>query len=245
MLNLSGKTVIKNRFIWVRMVILMKIKHIISSTLTIVLLFTTFYATSYGYSSIGSRGNEVRQIQQRLKEWGYYKGSVDGIYGTKTRSAVIKFQKNHNITADGICGRKTLELIGLPTGVDSSSSNSYNGYSSADYRLLARLISAEARGEPYLGQVAVGAVVLNRIEHPSFPNSISGVIYQKNAFSCINDGQFDKPVEDSAYEAARDALNGLDPSGGAIYYFNPKTATSKWIWSRPLIKTIGSHRFCS
>lgn len=223
----------------------MKIKSLITSVLVITLLTVTLFSSSYGYSSMGSRGNEVRQIQQRLKDWGYYNGSVDGIYGTKTRAAVISFQKKHNITADGICGRKTLELIGLPTGVDSSASSSYNGYSSADYRLLARLISAEARGEPYLGQVAVGAVVLNRIEHPSFPNSISGVIYQKNAFTCINDGQFDKPVEDSAYEAARDALNGLDPSGGAIYYFNPQTATSKWIWSRPLIKTIGKHRFCA
>lgn len=245
MLNLIVKTVIKDQFFKVRTDILMKIRYLISSILIIVLLFSTIYTTTFGYSSMGSRGSEVRQIQQRLKDWGYYKGSVDGIYGTKTRSAVIKFQKNHDITADGICGPKTLELIGLPTGVASSNSNSYNGYSSADYRLLARLISAEARGEPYLGQVAVGAVVLNRIEHPSFPNSISGVIYQKNAFSCIDDGQFDKPVEDSAYEAARDALNGLDPSGGAIYYFNPKTATSKWIWSRPLIKTIGKHRFCA
>ena len=195
------------------------------------------------YSSMGSRGNEVRNIQQRLKEWDYYKGSVDGIYGTKTRSAVINFQKKHNITADGICRPKTLELIGLPTGTDPGSSN--NSYSSSDYQLLARLISAEARGEPYLGQVAVGAVVLNRIEHPSFPNSISGVIYQKNAFTCINDGQFDKAVADSAYKAARDALNGLDPSGGAIYYFNPSTATSSWIWSRPVIKTIGRHKFCA
>ena len=222
----------------------MKIKSIITSVLVITLLAVKLFSTTYGYSSMGSRGNEVRQIQQRLKDWGYYTGSVDGIYGTKTRSAVISFQKKHNISADGICGPKTLELIGLPTGVDSSSGSSYNGYSSSDYRLLARLISAEARGEPYLGQVAVGAVVLNRIEHPSFPNSISGVIYQKNASTCINDRQFDKPVEDSAYEAARDALNGLDPSGGAIYYFNPQTATSKWIWSRPLIKTIGKHRFC-
>ena len=118
-------------------------------------------------------------------------------------------------------------------------------YSSSDVNLLARLIYAEARGETYSGQVAVGAVVLNRVEHPSFPNSISGVIYQNNAFTCKNDGQFNVDVADSAYSAARDALNGVDPSGGAIYYFNPSTATSSWIWSRPLIKTIGKHRFCS
>ena len=214
----------------------------LSCILCILLVFTVCVTYAEGYSTIGSRGSEVRNIQQRLKDWGYYKGSVDGIYGTLTRSAVIAFQKKHGITADGICGVKTLELIGLPTGVDNSSSA---GYSSSDYQLLARLISAESRGEPYLGQVAVGAVVLNRVEHPSFPNSISGVIYQSGAFTCINDGQFYVDVADSAYSAARDALNGLDPSGGAIYYFNPNTATSSWIWSRPLIPTIGRHRFCS
>ena len=215
-------------------------------TISLILTFSIFAmilnfgsVTAKGYSAIGSRGTEVRNIQTRLKDWGYYKGAVDGIYGTQTKNAVIKFQKNHRITADGICGPKTLELIGLPTGIDNSS------YSSSDYQLLARLISAEARGEPYRGQVAVGAVVLNRVEHPSFPNSISGVIYQSGAFSCLYDGQFDKPVSDSAYSAARDALNGMDPSGGAIYYFNPATATSKWIWNRPLITTIGRHRFCS
>ena len=126
-------------------------------------------------------------------------------------------------------------------GIADSSSTSQ----SADIDLLARLISAEARGEPYIGQVAVGAVVLNRIKHPSFPNSLSGVIYQPGAFSCLDDGQFYEPVADSAYRAARDAINGWDPSGGAIYYFNPSTATSSWIWSRPLIVTIGKHRFCA
>ena len=208
--------------------------------LSLIIFTLIFPSQSIALSKMGSRGNEVRNIQTRLKDWGYYSGSVDGIYGTATRNAVIKFQKKHNLTADGIAGPATLEKIGLPTGSSSSSS-----YSSSDYNLLARLISAEARGEPYSGQVAVGAVVLNRVEHPSFPNTIAGVIYQKGAFSCLDDGQFDKPVSDSAYKAARDALNGLDTSGGAIYYFNPATATSKWIWSRPLIKVIGRHRFCS
>lgn len=219
-----------------------KALKIISLILCISLLSTVLSVTACGYSTMGSRGSEVRNIQQRLRDWGYYKGSVDGIYGTKTRSAVIAFQKKHGVSADGVCGPVTLKLIGLPTGESGSSTG---GHSSSDYQLLARLISAEARGEPYLGQVAVGAVVLNRIEHPSFPNSISGVIYQKNAFTCINDGQFYVDVADSAYSAARDALNGMDPSGGAIYYFNPSTATSSWIWSRPLIKTIGRHRFCA
>lgn len=187
-------------------------------------------------SKIGSTGSEVVGIQTRLKEWGYYNGAVDGIFGTQTRNAVIKFQKANGLTPDGIVGSKTLAAIGI------SPSQVYN---SADYELLARIISAEARGEPYLGQVAVGAVVLNRIEHPSFPDTVSAVVYQNGAFSCLYDGQFYKPIADSAYSAARDALNGLDPTGGAIYYYNPKTATNKWITSRPVITTIGRHIFCS
>lgn len=193
-------------------------------------------------SKMGSRGSEVKNIQTRLKNWGYYKGAVDGIYGTATKNAVISFQKKNGLTPDGIAGPATLAKIGLPTG---GSSNGNSGAGSGDYQLLARIISAEARGEPYSGQVAVGAVVLNRVEHPSFPSTISGVIYQSGAFSCLYDGQFEKPIADSAYKAARDALNGWDPSGGAIYYFNPATATSNWIWSRPHITTIGRHRFCS
>ena len=186
----------------------------------------------------GSSGETVKKIQQRLSDWGYYSGAVDGIYGSSTEAAVKKFQKSNGLTPDGVAGPATLAAIGLPSG----SSGSAGG--SADVNLLARLISAEARGEPYSGQVAVGAVVLNRMEHPSFPSTMSGVIYQKGAFSCLDDGQFDKPVAESAYRAARDALNGWDPSGGAIYYFNPATATSQWIWSRPYLLTIGKHRFC-
>jgi len=187
-------------------------------------------------SKIGSTGSEVSEIQSRLKEWGYYSGAVDGIFGTATKNAVIKFQKANGLTPDGIVGSKTLAAIGISSG---------SVYNSADYELLARIISAEARGESYLGQVAVGAVVLNRIEHPSFPDTVSGVVYQNGAFSCLYDGQFYEPIADSAYSAARDALNGLDPSGGAIYYYNPKTATNKWIRSRPVITTIGRHVFCS
>lgn len=191
-------------------------------------------------SSIGSRGSEVTKIQTRLKNWGYYSGTVDGIYGTRTQAAVKKFQKANGLTVDGIAGPRTLEALGLPSG-----SNSLGSSYSSDYTLLARLISAEARGEPYAGQVAVGAVILNRVEHPSFPNTVSGVIFQRGAFTCVTDGQFSQPVSNSAYSAARDVLNGLDTSGGAIYYFNPNTATSGWIWSRPLIKIIGNHRFCA
>ena len=185
----------------------------------------------------GSSGAAVTKIQQRLSQWGYYTGIVDGIYGSRTEQAVRAFQRKNGLTADGVAGPSTLAAMGLPTGQSGSTSN--------DVNLLARLISAEARGEPYAGQVAVGAVVLNRIEHPSFPSTLAGVIYQRGAFTCVTDGQFNQPVADSAYRAARDALNGWDPSGGAIYYFNPSTATSSWIWSRPLLVTIGKHRFCS
>lgn len=188
--------------------------------------------------SRGSSGDTVKQIQTKLKDWGYYSGSVDGIFGSATESAIKYFQSKNGLTVDGMAGPKTLAALGI-------SSSSATNNSSADVQLLARLISAEARGEPYSGQVAVGAVVLNRIKHPSFPNTLSGVIYQPGAFSCLNDGQFNQPVSDSAYKAARDAMNGWDPSGGAIYYFNPAKATSKWIWSRPLIVTIGKHMFCS
>lgn len=185
----------------------------------------------------GSYGSTVRQIQEKLSNWGYYSGSIDGVYGSRTEEAVKKFQRKNGLTADGIAGSATLTALGIS---DSSATSQ-----SVDINLLARLISAEARGEPYSGQVAVGAVVLNRMEHPSFPGTLSGVIYQSGAFSCLYDGQFDQPVADSAYRAARDALNGWDPSGGAIYYFNPATATNGWIWSRPHIVTIGKHRFCA
>lgn len=186
----------------------------------------------------GSSGATVTEIQTRLKSWGYYSGAVDGIYGSKTEAAVKYFQRTNGLSVDGQVGNETLAALGLPT--EPAQSPGYDG----DVYLLARLISAEARGEPYEGQVAVGAVVMNRIASPSFPNTLSGVIYQTDAFTCVTDGQFDQPISDSAYRAAREALGGSDPSGGAIYYFNPNTATSAWIWSRPLITVIGDHRFC-
>lgn len=185
----------------------------------------------------GSSGSVVTQIQKKLASEGYYKASIDGIYGSRTAAAVRSYQRDRGLKVDGICGPETLGALGISVKAASSTENNVN--------LLARLISAEARGEPYVGQVAVGAVVLNRVEHPSFPNTISGVIYQSGAFTCVTDGQFQQPVAESAYRAARDALNGWDPSGGAIYYFNPATATSRWIWSRPLLVVIGKHRFCS
>ncbi len=189
-------------------------------------------------SKYGSTGGEVTQIQQKLQSLGFYGGSIDGIYGDRTRDAVTAFQRSVGLTPDGIAGSKTLLYLGL-----SSSSGNY-GYTQSEIDLLARTISAEARGEPYEGQVAVGAVILNRVEHPSFPNTIAGVIYQSGAFSCIDDGQINQPVAESSKRAAVDALNGWDPSGGCIYYYNPVTATSKWIRSRPIMLTIGKHVFC-
>ena len=207
--------------------------------LNIALISLAQYAQAVTYRQ-GSTGEQVRIIQSKLKNWGYYDGTVDGIFGSRTAEAVKYFQRKNGLTADGIVGPATLRALGMSTGGGSGSSSQ-----SASLDLLARVISAEARGEPYSGQVAVGAVILNRVEHPSFPNTIAGVVYQPGAFTCMVDGQIDQPVADSAYRAARDALNGADPSGGAIYYFNPSTATSAWIWSRPLIKVIGSHRFCA
>ncbi len=190
----------------------------------------------------GSTGDVVRQIQTKLRSWGYMTAATDGIYGPKTVEAVKYFQRKNGLTVDGICGTRTLAALGINTAAASSSGSASRDN---DLALLARLISAEARGEPYQGQVAVGAVVLNRVRHPSFPNTLSGVIYQPGAFTCLTDGQFNQPVADSARRAAQDAMNGQDPSGGAIYYYNPATATSAWIWSRPILTKIGRHNFCN
>lgn len=205
---------------------------------SLITLFSLTAINASALSKIGSRGQEVINIQTRLKAWDYYHYTVDGIYGWRTAQAVKDFQRKHGLTVDGVCGNATLKKIGLSTSSSSSSAWNYQ-------TLLAMVINGEARGEPYEGQVAVGAVVLNRVKHSSFPNTIPGVVYQPGAFTAVNDGQINKPIEESCFRAARDALNGWDPSGGAIYYFNPATATSSWIWSRPVIKQIGKHRFCS
>ncbi|MEE0866294.1 MAG: spore cortex-lytic enzyme [Clostridia bacterium] len=191
-------------------------------------------------SRYGSRGDEVKQIQTKLKNWGYYKESVDGIYGSKTVEAVKYFQRKNGLTVDGIAGSKTLSAM----GINNSGSSGATASNDSNLNLLSRLIYGEARGEPYVGQVAVGAVVLNRVKSSSFPNTIAGVIYQNGAFDVVSDGQINLVQNSTAKKAAQDALNGWDPSYGAIYYFNPNTATSKWIWSRPMTVTIGKHRFC-
>lgn len=195
----------------------------------------------FALSKYGSNGDEVRQIQQKLKDWGYYDGSVDGIYGSKTVAAVKAFQKKNNLTVDGVAGTKTLAAMGINS---ASTGGGNNNVSSSDITLLARLVYGEARGETYQGQVGVAAVVLNRVSSSKFPNTVASVIYQKGAFSVVNDGQINLQPDDKAKKAARDALNGWDPSCGALYYFNPATAKDNWIWSRPMTITIGHHRFC-
>ncbi len=205
----------------------------------LLLLFCRQASPANALSKYGSTGDEVIAVQTKLKELGYYKGNIDGIYGSGTKSAVTNFQKANGLSADGIAGVKTLAALGI------TKSSTSGEYTESEIALLARIISAESRGEPYEGQVAVGAVILNRIAHPSFPNTLSGVIYQPGAFSCLTDGQVNVAVAESAKKAAQDAINGWDPSGGAIYYYNPAKSTNKWIFSRPVINTIGSHRFCS
>ena len=224
-----------------------KIKNVLViltiSLIVIFVLYSVFIKNSaiFALSKYGSRGNEVTQIQTKLKRWGYYKGSVDGIYGSKTVSAVKSFQRKNGLTADGIAGAKTLAAMGITSSSNSGSSSSSN---SSNLNLLARLVHGEARGEPYSGQVAVAAVVLNRVKSSKFPNTVAGVIYQAGAFDVVSDGQINMSPDSTSIKAAQDAINGWDPSYGAIYYFNPSTATNKWIWSRPLTVVIGNHRFC-
>lgn len=191
-------------------------------------------------SKYGSRGNEVTQIQTKLKRWGYYNGNIDGIYGSQTTEAVKYFQRKNGLAVDGIAGKNTLAAMGIFSSSSSGSSSS----NSNDLNVLTRIIYGEARGEPYTGQVAVGAVVMNRVRSSSFPNTIPGVVYQAGAFTAVSDGQVNLTPDSTARKAAQDAMNGWDPSYGAIYYFNPNTATNKWIWSRPQTVTIGRHRFC-
>ncbi len=203
-----------------------------------ILIFTIYCSYTPVQAAVyrqGSTGETVRQIQTNLKKWGYYSGAVDGIYGSQTTAAVKSFQRKNGLSVDGVTGTQTLAALGLSTGGSGASSN--------DLYLLARIISAEARGEPYKGQVAVGAVVLNRVRHPSFPNTVAGVIYQNGAFTAIVDGQFDEPISSESYAAAQDALNGWDPTGGAIYYYNPAKTTNSWIYSREVITVIGNHYF--
>lgn len=229
--------------IWQTMVIILLIilmTKMIEYTATVfnhILYNQSTYDAEFVLSKQGSRGNEVRQIQTKLKQLGYYNGTVDGIFGSNTKSAVIAFQKNCGITADGIAGPKTLLYLGIGSGSSS-------GFSSNDIYLLAKVIEAEARGEGYTGQVAVGAVILNRVDHSSFPDSISGVVYQSGAFDCVYDSNWGVEPSSTSRKAANDAINGWDPTGGAIYYFNPSKTDNKWIRTRTVVSVIGRHYFC-
>ena len=228
---------IKNK----RKKLIIQIISLILINIIILLVATNIYFNSSKaietLSKLGSRGDEVRRIQTKLKQLGYYNGAVDGIYGSATRKAVISFQRNCGLTADGIAGPKTLLYLGL-------SGSSGGKYSSSDIYLLAKVIAAEGRGESYTGQVAIGAVVLNRVKHASFPDTIAGVIYQKGAFTCVTDSNWSVEPNSTSRKAAQDAINGWDPTGGAIYYYNPAKTTSVWIYSRPVTTVIGHHTFC-
>ena len=206
----------------------------------IFLLLTSLFSISFSLSKYGSRGEEVKKIQTKLKNWGYYSGEVDGIYGSKTFEAVKKFQRKNGLTVDGIAGTNTLNALGIPSSNSSGNTSTNN----TDLNLLSKLVHAEARGEPYKGMVAVAATVLNRVSNSKFPNTIAGVIYQSGAYTCVSDGQINLQASSQAKKAAQDAINGWDPTSGCIYYFNPSTATSSWIWSRPQVITIGKHIFC-
>ena len=240
-LIISGREIMRN--------IRKKRIRVSQKILLIIVIFLTIFFIIYNVffrinevialSKYGSTGNEVRQIQTKLKNWGYYNGNVDGVYGSKTLAAVKYFQSKNGLSVDGVAGPKTLAAMGITSTSSSSSSNN-----SSNSNLLSHLIYAEARGEPYAGQVAVAAVVLNRVKSSLFPNTVAGVIYQSGAFTPVQNGQINLEPDSTARKAAQDALNGWDPSYGSIYYFNPATATNKWIWSRPLVVTIGKHRFC-
>ena len=202
-------------------------------------IYTVQNETVATLSKYGSRGSEVTNIQTKLKSLGLYSDKIDGIYGKNTQAAVRTFQQQKGLQVDGIAGPQTLKALGLTSGSATGS------ISQRDIDLLARIISAESRGEPYIGQVAVGAVIMNRVEHPSFPDTIAGVVYQPGAFTAVVDGQINQPVAESSVRAAQEVLNGSDPSGGAIYYYNPDKTSNKWMRSRPVIKRIGKHLFCS
>ncbi len=223
-----------------------KLTALVLALFVLISLAITLPKADAAVVKMGSRGQTVRTIQTKLKRWGYLNGNVDGIFGSQTKKAVQYFQRKNGLTADGIVGKATARALGISlTGISSSGSTTAGNLSNSDLYLLSCCVYGEARGESYTGKVAVAAVVLNRVKNSNFPNTISGVIYQKGAFTCVSDGQINLGTNDECTRAAQDALNGWDPSGGALYYFNPNTATSAWIWSRPQLVTIGRHIFCA
>lgn len=226
----------------------------LSKVIVLVIIFSiTIPLMYYGKVSVipisdklapGMENSEIKEMQQRLSNWGYYGGEINGKYDRNTFSSVKDFQKVYGLTVDGIAKEGTLNAMGLTTLAKAGSVYAVSSQANEE-QLLARAINGEARGEPYEGQVAVGAVILNRTRDSKFPKTIAGVIYQPGAFTAVADGQINVPIdpESSVVKAARDAIGGWDPSNGCIYYWNPQTATSKWIWSRKIIKKIGKHNF--
>lgn len=226
-------------------------KRIVQITLPLLIVFFIIQiliqynmSTQAAAYKMGSKGDIVKKIEQKLKSLGYFKGTPDTYFGSDTRDSIKRFQKARGLKVDGVVGAKTLSALGISAGNTNSTASRGNKVQRSDVSLLARAINGEARGEPYIGQVAVGAVIVNRTRDPKFPRTIAGVIYQPGAFTAIADGQINAKLEPTPQKAANDALNGWDPSGGAIYYYNPAKTTNKWIWSRPVIKKIGKHVFC-
>ena len=220
-----------------------KTARIVAAGLFALMLLFALAPTALAAVYWGQSGETVRRVQQKLKQWGYYTGAVDGVFGQGTYDAVIRFQQKNGLTADGVAGTATLAAMGIAeTAAASAVTTAASGYAS-EVELLARLIHGEARGEPYVGMVAVGAVVLNRVKSSRFPNTMAGVIYQSGAFDAVSDGQINLTPGEQSRRAARDAMNGWDPPGGCLYYYNPATATSAWIWSREVRLTIGDHSF--
>jgi N-acetylmuramoyl-L-alanine amidase len=253
----------KKRLIWVTAAIVLLL---IGTYQLRTSLFTAQETFSNAILKVGAKGQDVNELQGRLKYLGYYYGKVDGHFGNTTLKSVKWFQSEFGMKVDGVVGGKTKVKLWNATknwvpsgntapaapnkkpdkGEASNNVGSHNnlGFSSNDLKLMANAVYGEARGEPYEGQVAVAAVILNRVKSPSFPNTASGVIFQPGAFTAVADGQIWLTPNENARKAVQDAINGWDPSGGCLYYFNPDTATSKWIWTRPQVKTIGKHIFC-
>ena len=222
-----------------------KVFTIMAVSLVLCLILSAVVGAALGDRSLssGSKGSEVKELQQKLTQLGYQLGKADGVYGKKTEDAVKRFQKNRGLKVDGIAGEKTIKELKRLTGESKTSGDKEVGHKETDYKLLARAVYSEGRGEPYIGQVAIAAVVMNRIKSSSFPNTIAGIVYQPGAFTAVADGQIDMDPDETAIKAAREAMDGTDPTHGAIYYFNPDKTKNKFIWSRPQILKIGKHIF--
>ena len=220
-------------------------KRILSALLAFICMWAmAIPANAAVVLEVGSKGENVVKVQKRLIQYDYLDGTADGRYGEATRNAVRLFQRRNGLEVDGKVGPSTAAALGVTlSGGGSTAASSSATYVSADHRLLAKLVHAEARGETYKGQVAVAAVVLNRVASASFPNTVSGVIYQRGAFSSVSNGSINNTPSSSCIRAALDALNGWDPTGGCIYFYNGKTAEDKWIFTRTVQTVIGNHSF--